>query len=511
MDQHNYEDQEPTDTPITVPTAFQVSCDHALHPECTQNLMATQCNQYPNLSHNSALPQFLAHHNCENLDPTENPNAVPTALQAPSDDTYNTMCAHNPMETQRNQSQYPILMKQNCTHNPSTSQIKKSYHSNPVTFPYPPDPGEHVLERSATPTVLVERDKLDLSSLAPPKGEMESSFSWTYPFKSPTSSALCFFEPTLRKLAQVKLMCNPISHTLCDFTLGKLNQETEFYITKHMPKSSSGTNRVWVNHSSLVTTSSSRWILEKPMIEVTKTLIHHIGKNREHFYWENFIHEYPKSWRHTKSNQNIGTNHGPNYTSNGCTLKEFDWGDKLKLNYTSYGCMLMEIDWGGKFNCTSCGCPMANWQGHGTHPTGHNTSEVDWGGHDTNPNHMNESLLSEVDWGAHDSSVFLFLVNIDYDAKPNESSIQELLGELQHRTSSIPLIGLQIDSLATGQTGDDIFSSTPINPDLDDPEQLTGESIQYILTLVIQLQWLVVLGRLVTHAQITTLPKLMVA
>ena len=171
----------------------------------------------------------------------------------------------------------------------------------------------------------------------------------------------------------------------------------------------------------------------------------------------------------------------------------------------------MEIDWGGKFNYTSCGCPMTNWQGHETHRTGHNTSEVDWGGHDPNPNHVNESLLSEVDWGAHDSSVFLFLVNIDYDAKPNESSIQGLWGELQHRTSSIPLIGIQTDSLATGQTGDDIFSSTPINPDLDDPEQLTGESIQYFLTLVIQLQWLVVLGRLVTHAQVTTLPKLMVA
>ena len=24
----------------------------------------------------------------------------------------------------------------------------------------------------------------------------------------------------------------------------------------------------------------------------------------------------------------------------------------------------MEIDWGGKFNYTSCGYPMANWQGH---------------------------------------------------------------------------------------------------------------------------------------------------
>ena len=70
----------------------------------------------------------------------------------------------------------------------------------------------------------------------------------------------------------------------------------------------------------------------------------------------------------------------------------------------------MEIGWGAKPNYISYGCPMANWKGHETH----------------NPNHMNESLLSEVDWGAHDSSVFLFLVNIDYDAKPNESPIQGL-------------------------------------------------------------------------------------
>ena len=54
---------------------------------------------------------------------------------------------------------------------------------------------------------------------------------------------------------------------------------------------------------------------------------------------------------------------------------------------------------------------------------------------------MNETLLSEVDWGAH-------------------------------------------------------------NPDADDPEQLTGESIQSFLTFVVQLQWLVTLGRLVTHDRI---------
>ena len=191
------------------------------------------------------------------------------------------------------------MMKKNCTHNLSSSQVSKSYHTNPVTFPYPPDPGEHVLETSSAPTTLVERDKLDLSTLIPPKGEMESSFSWTCHFKSPTSSTLYFGEPTL----------------------GKLKQETDSYMTKHMTR------------------------------------------NGEHFYGENFIHDFTKSWKH---------------------IKEVDWRDQLKLNYTTYGYMLMEIDWGGKFNYTSCGYPMANWQGHETHPTGHKTSEVDWGGHDPN-------------------------------------------------------------------------------------------------------------------------------
>ena len=58
MDQDNYEYQEPTDTPNTVPTAFQVSCDHALHRKCAHNPMSIQCNQYPNLSHNLALSNF---------------------------------------------------------------------------------------------------------------------------------------------------------------------------------------------------------------------------------------------------------------------------------------------------------------------------------------------------------------------------------------------------------------------------------------------------------------------
>ena len=245
---HQPSQDEPTEKP-TSDTSTQTLvhkwlAESGIDPTDIQNVMPVSYAKRNISSHESsrqiqthqgyvfAMVNQSKHHYCDDLDPTDTPSAVPTALQAPSDGTY-----------------YPILMKKNCTHNPSTSQVSKSYHPNPVTFPYPPDPGEHVLETSSAPITLVERDKLDLSSLIPPKGEMESSFSWTCPFKSPTSGTLCFGEPTL----------------------GKLNQETGFYMTKHMPKPSSGANRVSVRHSSLVT------------------------KNGEHFYGENFIHDFTKS------------------------------------------------------------------------------------------------------------------------------------------------------------------------------------------------------------------------
>ena len=51
-----------------------------------------------NLSHNFALPQFMAQHNCEDLKPTDTPSTVPTALQASSDHIFNPKCAHNLMQ-----------------------------------------------------------------------------------------------------------------------------------------------------------------------------------------------------------------------------------------------------------------------------------------------------------------------------------------------------------------------------------------------------------------------------
>ena len=71
---------------------------------------------------------------------------------------------------------------------------------------------------------------------------------------------------------------------------------------------------------------------------------------------------------------------------------------------------------------------------------------------------------------------------------------QALWGELEQKMSSTPLIGHMTDSLDTSQTEDDVFDPKPIDPVLDDSEQLTGESIQPCLFLVGRLQWLVTLG-----------------
>ena len=337
------------------------------------------------------------HHNCDDLDLTDTPSAVPTALQAHSDDTSNPKCTHSLLETQCNHSQYPILIKKMCTHNPSTNQVSKTYKPHPVPFPYPPDPGEHVLETSSAPTTLVERDKLDLSSLITPKGEMKSSLSWTCPFKSPTSSTLCFGEPTL----------------------GKINQETDVYMTKHMPKPSSGANRVSVRHSSLVT------------------------KNGEHFHGEIFIHDFPKTWKH---------------------IKEVDWGDKLKLNYTTHGYMLMEIDWGGTFNYTSCGYPMANWQGHETHPTGHKTSEVDWGGHDPNgPDNPPSISIINLD----DLLGRTFLLPMDENGERKRATISEhVKGLCQQQVSREDQLRLKLK--IDGDQLDDLISYNQLMEYLED-------------------------------------------
>ena len=86
----------------------------------------------------------MAEHNCEALDPTDAPIPVPTAYPK---------CAHDPMATQCNQSQYITLVKPFSAHNLSASQVSQTNLSNFLAFPCPPDPWEYVFKRSATATV----------------------------------------------------------------------------------------------------------------------------------------------------------------------------------------------------------------------------------------------------------------------------------------------------------------------------------------------------------------------
>ena len=105
-----------------------------------------------NLSNTFALAQFMAQHNCEYQDPTYDPSAVPTASQASCDHNLKPKCAHHPMVTQHNQSQYLTLMKKKGVHNQYAIQASHTNLSNSLVSQYPPDPGDHVLKRSATST-----------------------------------------------------------------------------------------------------------------------------------------------------------------------------------------------------------------------------------------------------------------------------------------------------------------------------------------------------------------------
>ena len=184
-----------------------------------------------NLSNTFALPQFMAQHNCEDQDPTEGPIAVPVTSQASCDHTIKPKCAHNTMDfpVQWFKFIHPIP-KPRMTITPFQIAVHKAY-SPIASMNYKWTINLHdgyplfqVMKQEGYITPSLQIPKHDLSSLALPKGEMKSSFSWT-------SSTFCFGEPTLGEHNQVKWLCTPSSSTLWDPTLAKLNQETGQWIT----------------------------------------------------------------------------------------------------------------------------------------------------------------------------------------------------------------------------------------------------------------------------------------
>ena len=152
MAQHNYDGLNPTDTPSAVSTAMEASNDLPFNPWWAYNPMGTQCNQsqYPHLDYNFAQPQLMAQRNLEDLDSTDTPSAVPTALQASSDHMFNPKCALNLMATQCNQSQYLTSLNKIFAHNPSASQNNQISLCNSLPLPYPPIYGDHALKRCGT-------------------------------------------------------------------------------------------------------------------------------------------------------------------------------------------------------------------------------------------------------------------------------------------------------------------------------------------------------------------------
>ena len=149
------------------------------------------------------------------------------------------------MLTQCNQSQYITLMKNNGVHSPSASQASQTNLSNSLVTQYPPAPGVHVLKRSATST-----------------GEQDFPVLW---FK--------FIHPSPKP----RMTKTPFS----------------------VPSSSSETNRVSNSHSSLVNIPSSRMMLGKPMIEVTKVLTHQVGKNEEYQVGKSEEYFHEENWQKT--------------------------------------------------------------------------------------------------------------------------------------------------------------------------------------------------------------------
>ena len=207
MAQHYYEDKDLTDDPIAVPTTSQTSCGHTLKPKCAHNPMVTQCNQYQYLT---LMKKSCVH--------------SPSASQASQTNLSNSLVSQYPPDygehvlkrsaTSTGEQDIPVQWFKFIHPSPKPRMTKTTFQivvhvaCSPIAsmnYKWTINlPNGYCLfqiiksEGYITPSLHIL--KHDLSSLAPPKGEMQRSFSWTCLFKSPTSSTLCFGEPTLGKL-----------------------------------------------------------------------------------------------------------------------------------------------------------------------------------------------------------------------------------------------------------------------------------------------------------------------
>ena len=128
MAQDTCGDQDPTDDPIAVPTASQVSCGHTLKPKCAHNPIVFP-GQWSKFIHTSPKPRM-----------TKTPFQIAVHV------------AYSPIASMKNKW---------------TINLHDGY------------PLFQVMKQEGYITPSLHIPKHDLSSLAPPKGEIKSSFSWT--------------------------------------------------------------------------------------------------------------------------------------------------------------------------------------------------------------------------------------------------------------------------------------------------------------------------------------------
>ena len=150
---------------------------------------------------------------------------------------------------------------------------------------------------------------------------------------------------------------------------------------------------------------------------------------------------------------------------------------------------------------------MANWKDHETHPTGHKTSEDDWGGHDPNGSD-NPPPMSIIN--LDDLLGRTFLLPMNENGERNRATISE---QVKDQLRAYQLMEYLEDKTDTGPLEDGFYRFKCIKdhkgPYTSSDPEYNGSSYnlhiewepgeQSFLTFVVQLQWLVALGRLYLH------------
>ena len=206
------------------------------------------------------------------IHPSPKPRMTETPVQKPVHVAYSPIASMN----------YPWTINLHDGYPPLNVLIPVEYI--PPSIPTLCNPKYTMFHFGVVSHSFTKEPQHDFTSLASPKGEMESPFRWNSFLKSPRSSTLCFGEPTLVKLNQ-------------EPTLAKINQvkllcETESYITKsssiwYTQQYIGAAHQVSIFHANLVTTPSSSIDLTSQLVPYNNPM-QHVGKNGDDSYGENW-------------------------------------------------------------------------------------------------------------------------------------------------------------------------------------------------------------------------------